>query len=114
MKRVRDKQMIIRMTDAEASEFEKKMKEARFKSRADFIMALVRDVKIIVPEGLRELAVELKKEGNNLNQAMKLYNKTKVPSFMLKMTIENLGNLYPRLSTVLEGMKNADLQSCGE
>ena len=52
------------------------MKKAKFKSRADFIMALLRDVRIIVPEGLREMAVELKKEGNNFNQTVRLWNKT--------------------------------------
>ena len=114
MNRVRDKQMIIRMTDTEVSEFDKKMKEARYKSRADFIMALLRNVKIIVPENFREIAVELKKEGNNLNQAMKLYNKTKVPSNILKYTIESLNKVYSQLSAALEGMKNADIQSSGE
>ncbi len=113
MKRTRNKQMIIRMTDTEVSEFDKKMKEAKFKSRADFIMALVRDVKIIVPEGLKDIAVELKKEGNNFNQAVRLWNKTKTaePPVMLKWTAQDLGKLYKRLSNVLEGMKNADLQS---
>ena len=113
MNRVRNKQMIIRMTDTEVSEFEKKMKEAKFKSRADFIMALVRDVKIIVPEGLKDIAVELKKEGNNFNQAVRLWNKTQTanPPVMLKWTAQDLGKLYQRLSSVLEGMKNADLQS---
>jgi vancomycin resistance protein YoaR len=114
MNRVRDKQMIIRMTDTEVSEFDKKMKEARYKSRADFIMALLRNVKIIVPENFREIAVELKREGNNLNQAMKLYNKTKVPSNILKYTIESLNKVYSQLSAALEGMKNANIQSSGE
>ena len=114
MNRVRDKQMIIRMTDTEVSEFEKKMKEARYKSRADFIMALLRNVQIIVPENFREIVVELKREGNNLNQAMKLYNKTKVPSNILKYTIESLNKVYSQLSAALEGMKNADIQSSGE
>ena len=116
MKRTRNKQMIIRMTDTEVSEFEKKMKEAKFKSRADFIMALVRDVKIIVPEGLREMAVELKKEGNNFNQTVRLWNKTQsaTPPAVFTMAYGRLSDLYAQISKMLEGVKNADIQSSGE
>ena len=116
MKRTRNKQMIIRMTDTEVSEFEKKMKEAKFKSRADFIMALVRDVKIIVPEGLKDIAVELKREGNNFNQTVRLWNKTQsaTPPAVFTMAYRRLSELYVQISKILEGVKNADLQSSGE
>ena len=116
MKRVRDKQMIIRLSDAEASEFDKKMKKAKFKSRADFIMALLRDVRIIVPEGLREIAVELKKEGNNFNQTVRLWNKTQsaTPPVVFTMAYRRLSDLYAQISKMLEGVKNADIQSSGE
>ena len=116
MNRKRDKQMIIRMTDTEVSEFDKKMKEAKYKSRADFIMALVRDVKIIVPEGLREIAVELKKEGNNFNQTVRLWNKTQsaTPPAVFTMAYRRLSDLYAQISKMLEGVKNADIQSSGE
>ena len=104
------------MTNAEASAFEKKMKEARFKSRADFIMALVRDVRIIVPEGLKDIAVELKREGNNFNQTVRLWNKTQsaTPPAVFTMAYRRLSELYVQISKILEGVKNADLQSSGE
>ena len=116
MNRVRDKQMIIRLSDAEASEFDKKMKKAKFKSRADFLMALLRDVRIVVPEGLREMAVELKKEGNNFNQTVRLWNKTQsaTPPAVFTMAYRRLSDLYAQISKMLEGVKNADIQSSGE
>ena len=116
MNRVRDKQMIIRLSDAEASEFDKKMKKAHFKSRTDFIMALVRDVRIIVPESLKDITVELKKEGNNFNQTVRLWNKTQsaTPPAVFTMAYRRLSDLYAQISKMLESVKNADIQSCGE
>jgi hypothetical protein len=116
MNRVRNKQMIIRMTDTEVSEFDRKMRQAHFKSRADFINALLRDVRIVVPDGIKEIAVELKREGNNLNQALRLWNKTQTPAPPIGVTIayEKLSKLYSQISGMLEGVKNADFQSSGE
>ena len=102
-KRRRNKQLIIRLTDSELAEFEKKMKKSKLKSRADFIMALVRDKPIIVPEGFRELAVELKREGNNLNQCMHFMHGG-LPMWNIRPIINKLNALYDKLANLLEGL----------
>lgn len=66
-KRIRNKEMIVRFTERELSEFTVKMKRAKSKSRSDFTMSLVKSKSIIVPDGLPEIAAELKRHGNNLN-----------------------------------------------
>lgn len=114
-KRRRNKQLIIRLTDSELSEFEKKMQKSKLRSRADFIMALVRDKPIIVPEGFRELAVELKREGNNFNQCLRFMHGTQtgIPEWIIKTAANNMNRLYKKIAEMLDGLnmvnENADL-----
>lgn len=114
-KRRRNKQLIIRLTDSELSEFEKKMQKSKLRSRANFIMALVWDKPIIVPEGFRELAVELKREGNNFNQCLHFMHGTQtgIPEWTIKTAANNMNNLYKKISDMLDGLnmvnENADL-----
>ena len=72
-KRIRDKQMIVRFTEQELSEFSEKKKRAKSKSRSDFIMSLVRNKPIIVLDGLPEITAELKRQGNNLRACSKSF-----------------------------------------
>ena len=62
------------------------------------------------------MAVELKKEGNNFNQTVRLWNKTKsaTPPAVFTMAYRRLSDLYAQISKMLEGVKNADIQSSGE
>jgi len=71
--RKRSTQVIIRFTPEELEEFNKAVALSG-KSRPDFILDTIREHPTIVCEGLPELMVELKKQGVNLNQAMKLAN----------------------------------------
>ena len=48
MNRKRNNQLIIRLTDKEFAEFNKKMNEAESESRADFVMALVREKPVLI------------------------------------------------------------------
>ena len=60
--------------------------------------------------------VELKKEGNNFNQTVRLWNKTQsaTPPAVFTMAYRRLSDLYAQISKMLEGVKNADIQSSGE
>ncbi|MCH5194584.1 MAG: hypothetical protein J1F11_11520 [Oscillospiraceae bacterium] len=93
-KRKRNKQMIVRLTQQELTEFSEKMNKAKAKRRSDFIMALVRKKPIIVPDGLPEITAELKRQGNNLNQAVKKINQTGTYSFNFISTIEKCDRAY--------------------
>ena len=96
-------------------EFEKKMQKSKLRSRADFIMALVRDKPIIVPEGFRELAVELKREGNNFNQCLRFMHSTQtgIPEWTIKTAANNMNSLYKKIADMLDGLnmvnENANL-----
>ena len=93
-KRIRDKQMIVRFTERELSEFTDKMKRAKSKSRSDFIMSLVKTKPIIVPDGLPEIAAELKRHGNNLNQIARIFNQTRSCPYQLNHALENCEMSY--------------------
>ena len=102
MKRKRNNQLIIRLTDKELAEFNRKMKEAKSKSRADFVMALVCDKPIIIPDPFREIAVELKREGNNFNQALKMMRVRGSPPWKMKISTEKLDELYSKIAEMLD------------
>ncbi len=93
-KRIRDKQMIVRFTERELSEFSEKMKRAKSKSRSDFIMFLVRNKPIIVPDGLPEITAELKRQGNNLNQIAWIFNQTRSCPYQLDHALKNCERSY--------------------
>ena len=95
--------MIIRLTEKELSDFTEKQNLSGIKSRADFIMALVRDKPIIVFDELTEILTELKREGNNFNQGlkqMKAVNGSQ-PPYKMRSAEYDLGELYDKLSGVI-------------
>ena len=100
-KRIRDKQMIVRFTEQELSEFTDKMKRAKSKSRSDFIMSLVRNKPIIVPDGLPEITAELKRQGNNLNQIARLFNQTRSCPYQLSYILENCELSYEAVKNLV-------------
>ena len=109
--------MIVRMTDREFSQFEEKRKKAKIGSRADFIMALVRDKPIMILDDLKDILVELKREGNNFNQGLKLMKKvnSSSPPYRMRSAESELAELYDKLSKVIADiagvMSNADIQN---
>lgn len=100
-KRIRDRQMIVRFTERELSEFNEKMKRAKSKSRSDFIMSLVKNKPIIVPDGLPEIAAELKRHGNNLNQIAWLFNQTRSCPYQLNHALENCETSYEAVKNLV-------------
>lgn len=71
--RTRNSQVKIRLTKKEVAELKAAARKANM-SMADFVMTAVRDRPIVVIDGIPELLQELRKEGTNLNQAMRLAN----------------------------------------
>lgn len=68
--RLRNKEFLIRLTQEEFDELNYFIKKSG-KSRAEFILDLIRSDKIIVVEDLSKTWVELQKQGNNINQIAK-------------------------------------------
>lgn len=72
--RKRNKAVTLRMTENELAFFQKKMESARQKNQTDFFLAVLRKRKIVVVEDLRPALIELKRQGNNLNQIARQLN----------------------------------------
>ena len=66
--RTRNKQMVLRFTDKEYYTIKKVMDTAQKKSQSDFILDCIQNKPTIDMDILRQILVELKRQGNNLNQ----------------------------------------------
>jgi uncharacterized protein (DUF1778 family) len=72
-KRTRNKQIILRATEKEYQLIQKKVEKSKLKQN-DFLLKSALQKDIIVIEGLKELLLELIREGKNLNQIAKALN----------------------------------------
>lgn len=71
--RLRNKEFLIRFTQEEFDELNYYVKKLG-KTRADFILSLIRQDKIIIIDDLSKMWIELQRQGNNLNQMAKAMN----------------------------------------
>lgn len=67
MNRTRPKQIVIRASESEFLRIKKKVDKSKL-SQNEYLLKCCLDKEIIVVDGIRELVVELKRVGNNLNQ----------------------------------------------
>lgn len=72
-KRTRNKQIILRSTEKEYELIQKKVEKSKLKQN-DFLLKSALQKDIIVIDGLKELLLELIREGKNLNQISKALN----------------------------------------
>ncbi|MEG0900308.1 MAG: plasmid mobilization relaxosome protein MobC [Oscillospiraceae bacterium] len=72
-KRLRTKQIVIRMTEEEYELIKNKIEQSKM-TQQEYLIRVCTGKKIIVIEGIRELTVELKRIGNNLNQLARACN----------------------------------------
>lgn len=68
--RLRSKEFLVRFTQEEFDELNYYIKKSH-KSRAEFMLDLIRSDKIVFIEDLTKTWVELQKQGNNINQIAK-------------------------------------------
>ena len=71
--RKRDKQIKFYVTEKEYEEIKKKVEKSKLK-QTDYLIKSALNKKIIVVDGLKEILLELSREGNNLNQIAKKIN----------------------------------------
>ena len=74
--RKRTKQVVIRMTEDEYTAIKLKVDQSEL-SQQDYLIKALSNKKIIVVDGIKELTVELKRIGNNLNQLTHACNEGK-------------------------------------
>lgn len=72
--RTRNKAVTLRMTEEEYAFFREQMEKAKEKNQTDFFLSVLRKKKIVVVEELKTTLIELKRQGNNLNQISRQLN----------------------------------------
>ncbi|MGO5066919.1 MULTISPECIES: MobC family plasmid mobilization relaxosome protein [unclassified Clostridium] len=68
--RKRNKQIVIRATEKELNTIKNKVRKSNL-SQNEYLLKCALDKKILVVDGLKDLNIELKRIGNNLNQLTK-------------------------------------------
>ena len=89
--------MTIRVTEEERGELLGRMAEAAEPSLRAFLLALCREGKIVVDREIQELNKELRYQGNNLNQLVRLAHAGRVRV----VNLDKLLQVYTRLLTAL-------------
>lgn len=73
MNRTRPKQIVIRASESEFEAIKLKIAESKI-TQNEYLLRCALNKDIVVVDGLRELTVELKRIGNNLNQLTRSVN----------------------------------------
>ena len=91
--RTRNKSIPIRVTENELQAIYANAKKAK-KNRTEYMITSALGKEITVIEDLREMIVQLKRIGNNLNQLTRKVNAHEVNVIDLEETCTELGNVY--------------------
>lgn len=77
MNRSRPKQIVIRASEKEFDRIKRKVEKSKL-TQNEYLLKSVLDKEIIVIEGIKDLTIELKRIGNNLNQLTRAVHEGKV------------------------------------
>ena len=102
--RQRANQIIIRFSDEELTELNQALAESKL-SKTDFFLQLLRKKNIIIVSDLKEICVELKRQGINLNQALRHYHESKFAE-EIKNAIYNCNELYEKAKNIFLESEN--------
>jgi uncharacterized protein (DUF1778 family) len=91
--RTRNKSIPIRVTEKELEAIDEAAKKAK-KNRTEYLISAALGKEITVIEDLREMIVQLKKIGNNLNQLTRKANAHEVEVVDLTETNNAMGDIY--------------------
>ena len=89
---------MIRFSDEELAELNQAIAESGL-SKTDFFLQLLRKKNIIIVSDLKEICVELKRQGINLNQALRHYHETGFAE-KIKSAIYNCNELYEKAKNI--------------
>lgn len=98
--RKRDKQIKFYVTEKEYEDIKKKVEKSKLK-QTDYLIKSALNKKIIVVDGLKEILLELSREGNNLNQIAKKINEEEQTD--IKEMKKNLMELWDLIEKILKG-----------
>jgi hypothetical protein len=101
--RTRSRAMSIRMTDVEYEKWQDKYIRSGEKNQTDFLMRLLDESVILVIEDYKQCLVELKRQGNNLNQIARHLNEGGKLAADQREALAGAWRLYEQI----EGIGNA-------
>ena len=99
MGRNQTERLTIRLTPEEKTAMQKRMHKAGAPSMRDFVLKMCMDGKIVVNEELRELNQELRRQGNNLNQLVRLVHQRRISA----VDLSELLDVYRKILLAIGG-----------
>ena len=97
--RKREKQIKFYVNEKEYEQIKKKVKKSKLKQQ-EYLIKSALNKKIIVIDGLKEMLLELSREGNNLNQIAKKINEGEQKD--IKEMKNKLNNLWDLIEKILK------------
>ena len=97
--RKREKQIKFYVNEKEYDQIKKKVEKSKLKQQ-EYIIKSALNKKIIVIDGLKEILLELSREGNNLNQIAKKINEGEQRD--IKEMKNKLNNLWDLIEKILK------------
>lgn len=95
--RKREKQIKFYVNEKEYEQIKKKVEKSKLKQQ-EYLIKSALNKKIIVIDGLKEILLELSREGNNLNQIAKKINEGEQKDIKeMKNKLNNLWNLIEKI-----------------
>ncbi|EOU1495537.1 plasmid mobilization relaxosome protein MobC [Clostridium perfringens] len=98
--RKREKQIKFYVNEKEYEQIKKKVEKSKLKQQ-EYLIKSALNKKIIVIDGLKEILLELSREGNNLNQIAKKINEGEQKD--IKEMKNKLNNLWDLIEKTLKG-----------
>ncbi len=93
MGRNQTERLTLRLTPEEKMALQERMYKAVAPSMRDFVLKMCMEGKIVVNEDLRELNQELRRQGNNLNQLVRLAHQRRISAVNLSELLEVYRNI---------------------
>lgn len=101
MGRNQTERLTLRLTPEEKLALQERMYKAVAPSMRDFVLKMCMDGKIVVNEDLRELNQELRRQGNNLNQLVRLAHQRRISA----VDLSELLDVYRKILLAIGGDK---------
>lgn len=100
--RARPKQVKFWASEKELEQIKKKVKKSKL-TQSEYLLRSALDKNILVVDGLKEILIELSREGNNLNQIARALNqKEEFNAEQLFETKEKLMDLWSLIEKILK------------
>jgi hypothetical protein len=102
MGRKQTERLTIRLTPEEKMALQERMYKAVAPSMRDFVLKMCMEGKIVVNEDIRELNQELRRQGNNLNQLVRLAHQRRISA----VDLSELLDVYRKILLAIGGEKD--------